>query len=136
MTKAKNEKKPSRMFVDALRGGGASSVYCMCGRQHYAPENLLDSEDETDYPNMLADVMAEQEKDPDGVIIHRDTDFVYAKDIGDRTYVVDCPCNGLRKYEEFIWENRDSIRTYLKARVEQEARWAEQELIKNKLAGL
>ena len=136
MTYAKNEKKPSEMFVDALRGGGASSIYCNCGRMHYAPENLLDSEDETDYPNMLADVTAEKEKDPDGTIIHTDTDFVLAKDIGGRTFVVDCPCNGLTQYEDFIWENRNSIRDYLKVRIDQEHKWAEQELTLNKLAGI
>jgi hypothetical protein len=129
-------KKPSEMFIDALEGGGASSVYCNCGRQHYAPENLLGSDDETDYPNMLADVTAEKEKNPDGVIIHEDTSFVYAKDIDNTTYVVECPCNGLTKYEEFIWKNKDSIRRYLKTRIEQEYRWAEEQLTLNKLAGI
>jgi len=130
------EIKPSQMFIDACRGGGASSVYCTCGRMHYAPENLLDSDDETDYQNMLDDVMEEKKQDPEGVIIHHDTSFVYAKDIDGRTYVVDCPCNGLSKYENFIWDNKDIIREYLKVRIAQEYQWAQEQLTLNKLAGI
>ena len=124
------------MFVDALRGGGASSVYCACGRTHYAPSNLYNSEDEDDYTGMLNSALEEQKKDPEGVIIDYENDFIYAKDIDGRTFVVDCPCNGLTKYENFIWANRDSIREYLKVRIAQEAAWAEQEVVKNKLAGI
>lgn len=131
-----NEKKPSRMFLKALRGGGSSSVNCNCGRTHYAPSNLYDSDDEEDYDNMLKDCLEEQRKDPDGVVIDYENDFIEAKDIDSKTFVVDCPCNGLRRYEEWIWNNRDTIRDYLKIRVEQEAKWAEQEVVLNKLAGI
>lgn len=132
---ATNEKKPSKMFVNSLTGGGASSIYCNCGRQHYAPGNLRDSDDPTDYDNMLEDALAEQVANPSGVVIHYDDDFVYAKDIDNRTFVVDCPCNGLRKYEDWIWNNRNAIRDYIKHRVDQELIWAEQEKVANKLKG-
>ena len=124
------------MFVDSLKGGGASSIYCNCGRMHYAPSNLYDSDDEDDYTDMLNDALAEQKKNPDGVVINYEDDFVFAKDIDGKTFVVDCPCNGLTKYENFIWDNRNAIREYLKVRVAQEALWAEQEVVKNKLAGI
>ena len=130
------EDKPSQMFVDALRGGGASCVHCNCGRTHYAPSNLYDSDDEDDYTNALNDALAEQKKNPEGVVINYEDDFIFAKDIDGKTFVVDCPCNGLTKYENFIWANRDSVREYLKVRVAQEALWAEQEVVKNKLAGI
>lgn len=131
-----NERKPSEWFVEALQGGGSSSIYCNCGRMHYAPENLMDSEDETDYPNMLADVTEEKRKDPDGIIIHTNADFVYCKEIDGKVFAVDCPCNGLTRYEDFIWANRNSIRRYLKARTDQENQWAQEELTLNKLAGI
>ena len=130
------ENKPSQMFVDSLKGGGASSIYCNCGRMHYAPSNLYDSDDEDDYTDMLNDALAEQKKNPDGVVINYEDDFVFAKDIDGKTFVVDCPCNGLTKYENFIWANRNAIREYLKVRIAQEALWAEQEVVKNKLAGI
>lgn len=131
-----SEKKPSKMFIRSLNGGGSSSIYCNCGRQHYAPENLYGSDHEGDYESMLASALAEKADDEDGVVIHYNTDFVYAKDIDNKTFVVDCPCNGLRKYEEWIWNNREIIRDYLKVRVEQEHAWAQQELTLNKLAGI
>jgi hypothetical protein len=138
MTKkyAVNEKKPSKMFLNSLPGGGASTIFCNCGRTHYAPSNLADSDDESDYENMLNDALEEQKKDPDGVVIELEDSFIRAHDLGGKTFVDDCPCNGLRKYEDWIWNNRSIIREYLKVRVEQEAKWAEQELILNKLAGI
>lgn len=128
-----SEKKPSKMFVNSLSGGGSSLIYCNCGRQHYAPNNYHDEED---YSAMVNDALEEQKTDPDGTIINYEDDFVYAKEIDGKTFVLDCPCNGLRKYEEWIWGNRDTIRDYYKVRAEQEHRWAEQEILKNKLAGI
>lgn len=134
---ATNEKKPSKMFVNSLNsGGGSSSIHCSCGRQHYAPSNLYDSDDEDDYTAMLNVALEEKKKDPDGIIINYEDDFVYAKDIDGKTFVVDCPCNGLRKYEDWMWANREAFRDYLKVRIENEAKWAEAELLKNKLAGI
>jgi hypothetical protein len=49
-------------------------------------------------------------------------------------------CNGceerLGKYERFIWENRDTIRRYLKTRIDQEKAWADQEHLLNTLADI
>ena len=131
-----NERKPSQMFIESLKGGGASEIYCNCGRTHYAPSNLYDSDDEDDYTCMLNAALENQKKDPEGVIINYEDDFIYAKDIDGKTFVVDCPCNGLIKYEDWIWANREPIRNYLKVRVDQELQWAEQEMTLNKLAGI
>ena len=130
------EKKPSKMFLKALHGGGSSNITCHCGRRHYAPHNLDGSEDENDYQLMLDSCREEQKKDPKGVIIEPFDDFVYYKELGGNPFVVDCPCSGLRRYEDFIRNNRDSIRDYYKFRIDQEAKWADAELIKNKLAGI
>jgi hypothetical protein len=133
---AVNERKPSKMFLSSLSGGGSSSIYCNCGRTHYAPSNLYDSDDEEDYTSMLNSALEEQKKDPDGVVINYEDDFIHAKDFDGKTFVVDCPCNGLRKYEDWMWSNREIFREYFRVRVEQEAKWAEQEVLKNKLAGI
>lgn len=133
---AVNERKPSKMFQRCLPGGGSSSIYCNCGRMHYAPGNLSNSDDENDYQNMLDCALEEQKADPDGIIIEYEDDFIRAHDLGSKTFVEDCPCNGLRKYEDWIWGNREVIREYLRFRAEQEAKWAEQEVLKNKLAGI
>jgi hypothetical protein len=141
----KNEKKPSKMFLNALQGGGSHHMTCgYCGREHYCPDSdsvwegdiHLGGTDPGDRPEYLADALGHQAKDPEGAIIHYNVDCVTTKDLVGIAFVEDCPCNGLRKYEEFIWSNRDSIRRYLKARVDQEAIWTEQERTKNKLAGI
>ncbi len=137
MTKyAIGENKPSEMFLQACRGGGASHISCNCGRMHYAPMNLYYSDDETDYQCMLDNALEEQKANPDGVIINYTDDFISASDIDGRTFVDDCPCNGLYRYEQWIWNNKNTIRDYLKARIEQEFKWAEEQLTLNKLAGI
>lgn len=131
-----NEKKPSKMFVRSLEGGGSSQADCHCGRRHYAPGNLRNSCEDDDEQNMINICLEEQKADPDGIIIEYEDDFIYYKELSGSLFVVDCPCNGLRRYEDFIWNNRNPIRDYYKDRVVQEARWAEQELVRNKLAGI
>lgn len=136
-----SDKKPSKMFLRSLKGGGSHDAYCSCGRQHYCPDSnsLYDGDggdDEGDRIQYLANALQEKEKDPEGVVIHYDEDFVATKDIDGKTFVEECPCNDLRRYEEWVWNNRDIIREYLCSRVKQEAIWAEQEMIKNKLAGI
>jgi len=50
-------------------------------------------------------------------------------------FVDDCPCNGITRYETFIWNERATIREYLKNRVDQEYQWAQEEKTLNVLAG-
>ena len=138
------DKEPSELFVDSLRGGGSHYMVCgFCGRTHYCPEssniyhNDEDKEDEENaYKNYLSEALEEQKKDPDGVVIHYGVDTVIAKDLNGMTFVLECPCNGLTKYETFIWAERDSIRRFLQARIEQEAQWVREEIVKNKLMGI
>lgn len=146
MTKyATSSKKPSEMFLNSITsGGGSHYMVCgNCGRTHYCPEsdnfyhNDDDREDEEDaYKYYLQEALEEQAKDPDGVVIHYGVDFVETKDLRGVAFVLECPCNGLAKYEEFIWENKDPIRRYLETRIDQEYMWAQEQITLNKLAGL
>src|ERR1017187_9995789 len=106
MKYATSEKKPSKMFLSVLRGGGSRDQYCNCGRQHYCPDSnsLYDGDgedDEGDRIRYLATALEEKAEDPDGVVIHYNYDFVSTKDIDGKTFVEECPCNGLRRYEEW-----------------------------------
>lgn len=141
------DKKPSQMFIDSLSyGGGSHYMVCgHCGRTHYCPnsEALKDDYREYDgeveedvYKNYLQNALDEQKENPDSVVIHYDVDVVMSKELNGMAFVLDCPCNGLYKYEVFIWAERNAIRDYLKVRIEQEHQWAEQELTLNKLAGI
>ncbi len=132
------QKPPSDMFVDAVDGGiGSSDMVCDgCGRHHLCPDARYDSDEETDKVTWAEYCQAEYNEDPENVILHYDYDSVSGRFIDGRTFVVGCPCNQLSRYESWIWEHRNTIRNYLKVRIEQEHQWAEEELTKNKLAGI
>jgi hypothetical protein len=135
-TYAENEKRPSKMFVRSATVAGGSNISCNCGRDHYAPNNLRDSYDEDDYQSMVDNCTEEKKGDPEGVVINYEDDFIYFSEVDGKLFVDGCPCNGLRKYEDFIWKNRNMIRDYYKIRVQQELEWAEQEALVNKLTGI
>lgn len=102
----------SQMMWDAGRGGGGSWVHCACGKDHSL-------ENESNNQN-------------------NDWDSIGYIDLNGLLFVYGCnSCNELlSKYENFIWNNRDYIRRYLKIRIDQEKEWADQEDILNKLAGI
>lgn len=130
-----NPNPPSELFVKSLMGGGSHNINCgFCGREHYCVDS--DSIYEDDLEEYRKNAQEEHKKDPEGIVIHYDTDFVETKDLNGMTFVVDCPCNGLSLYEKFIWADRNSIRRYLGERVRRELEFAEQEQTKNKLAGI
>ena len=97
---------------DSGLGGGGPWVHCSCGKDHSVPcdeDGDYNSEDSFEYIEL------------DGQL------FVYE-------------CEGcekkLLKYEFFIWKNRDMIRRYLKTRIDQEKKWADQEHMLNQIAGI
>ena len=125
-----NKDTASEMFFDAQeRGWGSCFVECRCGVQHYAvdwhrdyEENIPDETDEGDFP----------------VKHHHNCDSIgYFEFIGQH-FVYGCEgCSKyLRRYEDFIWQERNTIRNYLKIRIDQEKKWADQENLKNILAGI
>jgi hypothetical protein len=108
----KDDGKASQMMWDAGLGGGGPWVHCSCGKDHSVPcegEDDYDSNDCFEYIEL------------DGQL------FVYG-------------CEGcekkLLKYENFIWQNRNNIRRYLKIRIDQEKAWADQEHLLNILADI
>lgn len=140
-----SDTKPSDMFINALSGYGVGSdnLECgWCGRTHLCPD--------TDYNHYDDDECSAEEsmfryrqyceeefkKYPDKIVLHYDVDCISAQEMNGIMFVLDCPCNGLYRYENFIWEQKDTIRKYLKVRIEQEYEWAEQQLTLNKLAGI
>ena len=93
----------SDIMWDAGLGGAGPYVYCSCGKDHSV-------EEDDDYS------------------------FEYIEMDG-QLFVYDCEgCKTkLLKYENFIWKNRDTIRRYLKMRIDQEKAWADQEDLLNKM---
>lgn len=76
----------------------------------------------------------EYNENPDSIVIHYDYEAIMGKLIDGKTWVVGCECNHIKRYEDWIWNNRDTIRRYLKVRVDQELEWAKQEHLKNVLS--
>lgn len=131
-----NPDPPSDMFIDSIEnGGGSHEVNCgFCGRDHYAYDS--DYIDEDNQKDRHAFLDEEVKKNPEGVILHYDCDYVSYKELNGITFVALCPCNGLRMYENFIWADRNSIRRFLSTKVSHELDLAVQEATKNKLADI
>jgi hypothetical protein len=133
----KDDRKPSDMFINAMSGFGVGSSDITCGwcnRLHLCPDaSCYQDEEDGSWKEYCNEEYAEN---PEGVILHYDCDSVSAGEMNGIMFVYDCPCNGLSRYETFIWSHKDTIRNYLKSRIEQEHRWAEEQLTLNKLAGI
>lgn len=136
----KDDVPPSEMFIDSMSEGGygSSELRCdWCGRRHLCPDaRYYDTHCEDEGDSHSKYCLAEHKEDPDGVVLNYDCDSVMGRDLAGMIFVIGCPCNGLNRYEAFIWGNKDTIRKYLKKRIDHEYELAQQQLTLNKLAGL
>lgn len=103
----------SEMMWDAGLGGAGPYVYCSCGKEHSLDPDLTEEE-------------------------YNQADSFEYIELDGQVFVYDCEgCSKkLKKYEDFIWANRNTIRRYLKTRIDQEKAWADQEKLLNTIAGL
>jgi hypothetical protein len=108
-----DDNQASEMMWDAGLGGGSPYVHCSCSKDHSLPAEA----DEDNYKGY---------------------EFFHYIDLDGQVFVEDCPgCSKkLAKYENFIWQNRNHIREYLKIRINQEKAWADQEQLLNTIAGI
>lgn len=143
MTKKKEYRKdddaPSERFVESLSGYGVGSPDLTCGwcdRVHLCPTSESYAGDEDEGNGWREDCVNQHKENPEGVILHWDWDSVMGHELNGILFVDDCPCNGLSRYEKFIWAEKDTIRKYLKSRIEWEYELAQQQLTINKLAGI
>lgn len=115
----------SEMFKEACRTAGAPVIECDCCITHYALGRY-------EYEDM------EPIPDECGTVKHHDVDYIIEHTVDNKQLVADCPgCEKkLRRYENFIWNHRETIRQYLKTRCDQEKKWADHEALANLLAGI
>lgn len=102
-----NPKPPSPEFVDAFFGGGGLVTRCACGRLYFGGQGWFD-------PGEQEDLRAKAKADPERYI-ERDEDYVPTAVVCGMEFVTDCPCHGLRAYEEFILGHRHQIARFLGA---------------------
>lgn len=95
-------------------GCGAPSLDCTCGRTHHAPDGT--DVEEADAARMRAEARAY----PKRFVIHENVDAVTGVMINGGVVVDGCECNWLGKFEQFIWNEREQIVRYYKARREAE----------------
>lgn len=137
-----DDKAPSELFLDSVASSGGHGSYEMecgfCGREHLCPD--VDwggyESDLADAKNWKEHAEARHAENPEGVVLHYEYDAVSGRIVNNINFVLHCPCNGLARYETFIWEHRDIIRHFLKARIDKEVEFAEQEKSLNVLAGI
>lgn len=110
----KNNRPASEVFKRLLHRVGHLVADCsLCGRVHFATlEEGVYSEGE------LEELREKAKKDPEKYIEDPSYDTIAAGHLNNEEVVIDCPCNLLRKHEDFIWNNRELIVGYIKNRVQ------------------
>lgn len=107
-------KPPSKEFTDAIRHTGSLVItYEFCGRTYFCTWGHGDYE-----KGELEELMKQAEKEPDKYIEIFDDDAASWGHIDDKQFVINCPCNGARKYEDWILKHRWIIAEYFKNRAE------------------
>ncbi len=124
--------EPSDDFLEAFReccDTGTCHITCeMCKRTHFSSMGGYDWE-----PGELEKLLANAEKEPDKYFDHG-SDTVWFDVIDGKQVVLYCPCNGLRRIEQFIIANRELITTFLQIRFESlKDRMADEAAIAEKL---
>ena len=108
--------EPSENFKLAVRHSSSCRILCeLCGREHF----VIDSSGYTWEDGELEDLLKMSEKDPDK-FIGCDYDGVSWGTINGKQAVIDCQCNKLRGYEDFIWNHRYMIMDYFRRRMTEE----------------
>lgn len=122
--KDKQEKLPvlkeetSECFHRAFCQSASLVIDCeFCGRTFFASNYQGDYEE-----GEFAKLQAKAEKEPDRYI--EGSDYWSWYHLGGKQFVVGCPCNASRHYENFIWRNRRQISTYLRTRTSELLRMA------------
>ncbi len=110
--------KVSEEFIAAFCHGGSIVATCACGKTYFSgcSESNFDTGE-------YEDLCSRHKKEPDKCI-ELDLSHISVVNFGGNQYVVDCDCDGLAKYEAFIWRRRDEIIEYLKNRIANEYKLA------------
>ena len=112
-------KSPSEDFLLAcehVTGSGGCRRNCSCGITTYNPDGTWDWEEGE---------LEALRKDKNAIEVDYSVPSV---EIDGKEFVVGCPCNGLYKYEGFIWANRELIVQYLRLRAKTMNKMAEKEI--------
>lgn len=97
----------SEEFFEAFRSGcGSLRDTCQCGREHWDAYNLYDWE-----KGEKEELETRSKANPDKCIAHDGSFSSY--EINGLHFIMDCPCGGGWKYEQFIRRHAAEIAEYL-----------------------
>jgi len=103
-------KEPSEEFNRACEEymtSGGSRRTCECGMTFYNPDGGWDWNE-----GELEELQAKEERGEATSVGYT----VTAMSIDGKEFVIGCPCNGLRQYEDFIWAYRELSALYIRNR--------------------
>jgi len=109
---------PSDIFIETVTDSSGIVATCeLCGRTLFE-----DDERAGDWNDGELERLRQRAKEePDKVI---PMDIVRTGEIGGKHVITNCPCHGLRGYENFIWAHRHIIARYIAKKTEEIARAA------------
>ena len=115
---------PSDMFMEAVTDAGSISINCeLCGRTHFAT-----CDDNVDFDEgELESLRAKAAENPDKYMEDATVSMISWGYIDNQQVVHGCPCNIARRYEDWIWQHRCLITSYMKNRIRSQKREAEWE---------
>lgn len=103
---------PSSEFQGAFTYAGSIVVVCdFCGRTHFA-----NSANAGDWEDGELERLREQEREDPSKVMGWDADSIGRGVIEGREFAECCPCREIRRYEDFIWDHRYEILTYIQER--------------------
>ena len=109
--------KPSDDFVEIVSNGYSIVADCgLCGRVCFENSEFADWN-----LGEFDDLMSKRENDPERYVA---LDRIKTGIIDGKMAVANCPCNGLRRFENFIWSHRKLIGSYVQKRTERMAELA------------
>lgn len=107
-------KPPSKEFEDSIRHAGSLVTTCeFCGRTYFCTWEHGDYE-----KGELEELRTLAKKEPNKYIEITDANAQSWGYIDGKQFVIGCPCNSARKYEDWILEHRYLIADYFKDRAE------------------
>jgi hypothetical protein len=106
------DQAPSDDFLRAVDGSGSLSILCeFCGRVYFCYRGDYDEGE-------LEELQSKRAANPDKYI--ETDDFTSWGTINGKQFVIDCPCNGVRGIENWMWAHRYIIAEYFERRAKHE----------------
>ncbi len=116
------DREPSDLFMKTFCGSGIGTpqAECSCGRINYAGSSEFMEEGELD------SLRERTRKNPNRFIGHENYEAISVRTLAGRNFVLGCPCNGLKTYEDFLLTHPSEIARYFEEHSKEQLRRVEE----------